>query len=138
MSEESYFRSQLLREDIARLNRLQELAGMADEAAFKKDGAMIGWTPGDTRSWELKSTLLPFLDAFYACCIDPSAINEERAVRAWTAFEDHRMAHLGRRPHQALTRLKECRNRMSALAHQQLKSTTSACDLAGLDRGQPH
>ena len=57
-SEESLFRAQLLREDIARLRKLQELARKAPDAeAFKKSGMRIGWTQGDARTHELREPL---------------------------------------------------------------------------------
>lgn len=65
--EESLFRAQLLREDIARLRRLEELKRDAsDEAAFLKSGARIGWTPGDARTAELRGPLEAFLRAAFA------------------------------------------------------------------------
>jgi hypothetical protein len=95
-SEESYFRAQLLREDVARLERLQELAAAAPNVnAFKKEGLMIGWTPGDTRSWELKATLDPLLEAFYATATRGAGADAEgRLLTAWRAFDAQRMEWL--------------------------------------------
>jgi hypothetical protein len=94
--EESYFRAQLLREDLARLERLQELAATEpDLAAFKKAGLMIGWTPGDTRTWELRATLDPLLEAFYASATGGgSADADGRLLAAWEAFDAERMERL--------------------------------------------
>lgn len=65
--EESLFQAQLLREDIARLRRLESLAGeAADEAAFVASGARVGWTPGDARTAELRGPLEAFLRAAFA------------------------------------------------------------------------
>jgi len=65
--EESLFRAQLQREDIARLNRLEALKrDAADEAAFVKSGSHIGWTPGDARTAELREPLEAFLRAAFA------------------------------------------------------------------------
>jgi hypothetical protein len=94
-SEKSYFRAQLLKEDIGRLRQLHELTQSSpDFAAFKKQGTMIGWTPGDTRSWELKETLEPFLKAFYASEVDPKNEKNADVFAAWQAFDTHRMALL--------------------------------------------
>jgi hypothetical protein len=95
LAEESYFRAQLLKEDIGRLRRLEELSLSAvNLAAFKKAGTMIGWTPGDTRSWELKSTLEPLLEAFYASATAPNIESSRRLDTAWDAFNIHRVALL--------------------------------------------
>jgi hypothetical protein len=95
-SEESYFRAQLLREDVARLKRLLELAATAPNIdVFKKEGLMIGWTPGDTRSWELKATLDPLLEAFYATAAGGvGADADDRLLAAWQAFDAQRMERL--------------------------------------------
>jgi hypothetical protein len=43
--EQSFFQSQLLREDIARLARMRDLvSGTADAAAFRKTALRLGWT----------------------------------------------------------------------------------------------
>jgi hypothetical protein len=95
-SEESYFRAQLLREDMARLERLQELAAAApDVEAFKKAGLTIGWTPGDARTWELKSALDPLLAAFYASATRGGGADaDDRLLAAWEAFDAHRLERL--------------------------------------------
>ena len=65
--EQSLFRAQLLREDVARLRKLQELARTAkDREAFKKSGIRIGWTQGDARTHELREPLERLLAALYA------------------------------------------------------------------------
>jgi hypothetical protein len=96
-SEESYFRAQLLREDVARLKRLLELAAAEPNLdAFKREGLMIGWTPGDTRSWELKATLDPLLEAFHAAATGGGvgADADDRLLAAWQAFDAQRMERL--------------------------------------------
>jgi hypothetical protein len=86
--EESLFRAQLLREDIARLRKLQELAKSApDAAAFKTAGMRIGWTQGDARTHELREPLERLLDAVYAA-------REEDIVQAWEALHRLRMERL--------------------------------------------
>ena len=91
--EASYFRAQLLREDVARLKQLEELAAQhGDAAAFRKAGLMIGWTPGDTRSFELKPALEPFLDAFFECAKAAGNEAAEAKLRgAWDDFDRFRM-----------------------------------------------
>ena len=52
--EQSIFQAQLLREDIARLVRLQELARTVGEfASFRKAALQLGWTKDDARTHEL-------------------------------------------------------------------------------------
>lgn len=64
--EESPFRAQLLREDVARLKKLQELARSGrDLAAFKTTGMRIGWTQGDARTHELQAPLDRFLEVVF-------------------------------------------------------------------------
>lgn len=64
--EPSLFQAQLLREDIARLRKLQELARTAkDEVEFKNAGMRVGWTQGDARTAELREPLEALLDAVY-------------------------------------------------------------------------
>jgi hypothetical protein len=95
-NEEGYFRAQLLREDVARLRRLKELAATAPNIdAFKKEGRMIGWTPGDARSWELGETLDPLLEVFYATATCSSGEDADaRLLTAWQAFDRQRMERL--------------------------------------------
>ena len=65
--EPSLFRAQLLREDIARLTRLSELARSTGEFdAFRNAAMRIGWTQGDARTQELAEPLGAFLEAVYA------------------------------------------------------------------------
>lgn len=85
---ESYFRTHLLTEDVARITRLQELSrSSSDLTAFKAAGSVIGWTPGDTRTWELKPALDLFLDAFYAAATEPVRDSGERLNAAWDVFD---------------------------------------------------
>lgn len=94
-TEEGCFRAQLLREDVARLRRLQELAAAApDIEAFKKAGRAIGWTPGDARSWELRNTLDPLLEAFYAAATCKGGEADGRLLAAWEAFHRQRIERL--------------------------------------------
>jgi hypothetical protein len=64
--ESSPFRAQLFREDVARLDRLLQLARNEPElAAFKTAGLRIGWTPGDARTQELRAPLERLLDLIH-------------------------------------------------------------------------
>ncbi|MGQ0509011.1 MAG: hypothetical protein ACT4P9_00225 [Betaproteobacteria bacterium] len=86
--EESLFRAQLLREDIARLRRLETLTlEAADEAAFVKSGSCIGWTPGDARTAELRESLEAFLRAAFAG-------DEELMATAWAELHRVRLERL--------------------------------------------
>ncbi len=87
-TEESMFRAQLLREDIARLRKLEALARSApDVEAFKNAGMRLGWTQGDARTHELREPLESLLAAVYE--------REEGAVTAaWNEFHRARMERL--------------------------------------------
>ena len=85
--EESPFRAQLLREDVARLRRLEALAADHDEESFVKAGMRIGWTQGDARTHELREPLEAFLRAVYAA-------DEPLIVRTWESLHRVRMERL--------------------------------------------
>jgi hypothetical protein len=105
--EPSLFRAQLLREDIARLTRLSELARSTGEFdAFRKVAMRIGWTQGDSRTQELAQPLGAFLEEVYAyyregggtaegisgAARDPA--QEGRIVAAWNELHRVRMERL--------------------------------------------
>jgi hypothetical protein len=94
--EQSLFRAQLLREDLARLSKLRQLAcGAADLAAYKKGALRIGWTPGDLRTHELRAPLDLLLDAVYAYETGTTGdVQEARIVAAWHALHRIRMERL--------------------------------------------
>jgi hypothetical protein len=91
--EESAFRQALLREDLARLATLESaLACAADRSAFEAEGLMIGWTPGDMRTFELKPAILDLLRAIWAEAReggDPAAVRD-----AWAALDRLRLDRL--------------------------------------------
>ena len=91
--EESMFRAQLLREDVARLRRLVELVDEhGDRDEFRKAGAYIGWTSGDMRTHELMDQQTPLLDAMYDWRRGEQAPEAEQALRsAWDMFHLERM-----------------------------------------------
>lgn len=91
-TEESFFRAALLREDVSRLRKLQELSvSVSDLKTFKSEGTKLGWTQGDARTWELKDALDPLFDAFYQWTRDPSLSNGIRVERSWDVFYSFRL-----------------------------------------------
>ncbi len=61
--ESSLFRAQLLREDIARLRKLDALArSAADAAGYRQAARKLGWTALDARTGELGEALDRLLD----------------------------------------------------------------------------
>ena len=95
-AEHSPFRAQLLREDLARLRKLHELAGSApDPAAFLKAGMLIGWTQGNARTQELRDPLEQLLAAVYAFERGQrDADQEARIVQSWHELHRLRMERL--------------------------------------------
>jgi hypothetical protein len=86
--EESPFRAQLLREEVARLRKLEALReGSPDKASFIAAGMRVGWTPGDARTHELADALRPFLEAVHEK-------DEAAAVERWNALYRMRMERL--------------------------------------------
>lgn len=96
LAEQSPFRAQLLREDIARLRKLQSLAPAApDLAAFVESGSQIGWTRDNARTHELRAPLERLLEAVYAFERGHrNAAQEARMVQAWQDFHRFRLEHL--------------------------------------------
>ncbi len=93
--ETSLFRAQLLREDVARLVRLDQLARtIADPTAYRQAGRRLGWTAQDARTGELAEPLDRLLDAVR----DAVASDDERAqdvVRdAWAELTRVRVERL--------------------------------------------
>ena len=93
--ETSPFRAQLLREDVARLRKLEELArGAPDPAAFRRQGMRLGWTQGDLRTHELRAPLEALLDAVYA--YETGAAGEDAEDRIEAAWRELHRARLER------------------------------------------
>jgi hypothetical protein len=94
--EDSLFRAQLLREDLARLAKLRALAqGEADPAAFMKAGMHFGWTQGDARTGELREVLEPLLAAVYAFEKGKRDAEQEALIaESWRALARVRMERL--------------------------------------------
>lgn len=95
--EESFFRAQLMREDVARLRRLQELASASETVEeFVKEGLYVGWTPNDLRTHEFKEELEVFLQAVYRRCRDDGVAGDtdKQIAQAWRVFDAKRMERL--------------------------------------------
>ena len=87
-TEQSPFRVQLLKEDIARLRKLEELRRASPGfEAFEKAGMRLGWTQGDARTQELREPLQQFLREIYDG-------NEARITPAWNELHRVRMERL--------------------------------------------
>ncbi len=94
--EQSYFRSALLREDIARLEKLQKMARTCNSLAqFEKDGLYIGWTQGDLRTGELKEALLPLMTVIFSYVKGrQDEATEQELLDKWATFNALRMKTL--------------------------------------------
>ena len=91
--EESLFRRQLLREDVARLRKLEALAASApDFPSFAKTGMRLGWTQGDARTGELREPLERLLAEVYD--VKKGTGDEARLVQAWNELHRTRMERL--------------------------------------------
>lgn len=78
------FRAQLLREDLGRLRKLEELArSTLDAGAYRSAGRRLGWTTQDARTGELGQTLDRFLEAVRAAVANPAGEAEGHASEAW-------------------------------------------------------
>ncbi len=97
-AEESPFRAQLLREDVARLERLTELAQSQDSyEAYAKEGLYIGWTQGDFHTQQLKEPIEALMAAFHAYKTAGGTDAQDRAVReTWGVLHRARLEKLVR------------------------------------------
>ncbi len=95
-AEQSLFQAQLLREDIARLGRLRELARIAgDHATYKTASLRLGWTQGDARTHELRVPLDALADAIHAYENGAGGgAQEARIIEAWSELHRTRMERL--------------------------------------------
>jgi len=94
--EDSLFRAQILREDIARLEQLRKLArGAADIAAYRNAALRLGWTQGDARTHELGAPLDVLIEAVHEYedgrCGDD---REARIIEMWSELHRVRMERL--------------------------------------------
>lgn len=94
--EESYFRQQLLKEDVARLRKLQSLMETsATRDDFFKEGLVIGWTQNDMRTHQIRPAVEALLGAFHDYETGEKSEPSADALRAaWTDFEQERMEKL--------------------------------------------
>lgn len=94
--EQSLFRAQLLREDIARLVKLGDLArSVGDIETFKTAARRIGWTQDDTRTNELGKPLDALLEAVFAYRAGITDARQEARIRdAWLELHRVRMERL--------------------------------------------
>lgn len=84
-AESSMFKAQLLREDVARLRRLFDLAATSpDQEAYRRAGRRLGWTAQDTRTGELAEPLEALLDAVHGAAGAASQEAADARIRdAW-------------------------------------------------------
>lgn len=94
--ETSLFQAQLLREDVARLSRLRELARTSvDPAAYARAAMRLGWTPGDARTAELRPALDDLVEAVCAYEREGAGDAREAAIElAWGRMHRVRMERL--------------------------------------------
>lgn len=96
-AEQSPFRAQLLREDLARLARLRQLTREGGGLAACRQAALrLNWTQGDLRTHELRAPLESLVDAVHACetGADPHEGRQARVVEAWNELHRVRMEQL--------------------------------------------
>lgn len=95
-AEPSLFRAQLLREDIARLRKLEELARTTPDAAtYRRAGRRLGWTALDARTHELGEVLDQLLDAVRDALVDARGDDAEaRVSNAWLELTRVRMERM--------------------------------------------
>lgn len=97
--EQSFFQTHLLREDIARITRMRELAHAAtDAAAFSKAAYRLGWTAGDLRTHEIREPLTALANAVFTYERDANSARdaelESRIEQAWELLHRVRMERL--------------------------------------------
>jgi hypothetical protein len=94
--EPSMFRAQLLREDVARLEKLEALArDKPDPAAFRTAALRIGWTQGDARTHELREPLERLLALFHERETGPRGADLDPEIEeSWLEFHRCRMERL--------------------------------------------
>ena len=95
-AEDSLFRAQLLREDVARLEKLRQLArDSSDLSAFKTAGLRVGWTQGDARTHELHPVLERLLELIHQHETTSCGADLEAAIeQAWLELHRTRMERL--------------------------------------------
>lgn len=83
--EESPFRAQMLREDIVRLRRLDEIVrSVPDPDACRRAARRLGWTAQDARTHELAEPLDRLVDAMRRSQFDAAGDADDAEIRgAW-------------------------------------------------------
>ncbi len=91
--ETSMFAAQLLKEDIKRLEQVEQLAQSgADFANFRKQAMLLGWTSGDLRTFELNPELGAFLKIAFEATAQPDNGQLRHSLNnAWDALHKRRM-----------------------------------------------
>ena len=95
-AEPSPLRAQLLREDIARLHNLDELARSSlDAEAYRKAAYRLGWTAQDARTSELREALDLLLDSWRrALSADRAADLDTLMLQAWQEMTRLRLENM--------------------------------------------
>lgn len=89
------FREQLMREDVARLEKLEALArSTAEPESYRLAGRKLGWTSLDARTSELGGVLDELLEAVRETTLSWSVAADVRTVDAWRALAHLRMERL--------------------------------------------
>ncbi|NNF80989.1 MAG: hypothetical protein HKN05_23450 [Rhizobiales bacterium] len=92
---QSVVQKQLLLEDIARIERLEDLAKACPSyEEFEHQGLFIGWTQGDFRTPELHPVLKPLLKTLHQAMHSPSDGAEEEVRTCWITFNQERSKRL--------------------------------------------
>ncbi len=92
---QSVVQQQLLREDVARVQQLEELAGVhSSYADFEQQGLFLGWTQGDFRTTELHDTLKPLLQSLHGATRNPSEEAYAEVRARWITFNQDRSKRL--------------------------------------------
>ena len=88
-----YVQTQLAKEDLKRLEKLQELAKSCEnEAEMQKQGLYIGWTNGDIRTHELAVPLKQLIKAIYAYENgEKTAELDDKITNIWVNFHQLRL-----------------------------------------------
>jgi hypothetical protein len=96
VSEGSFFRRQLLKEDLERLKKLATLAaGGGSKEAYLREGLFLGWTAGNFRTQEIEVSVKALLEAVHALATEGASPDRERAVdEAWLALFNERLEKL--------------------------------------------
>lgn len=88
----SMFSAQLLKEDIVRLEKLEQLARVErDPARYRHAAMVLGWTQGDFRTFELNPELEAFVTAVFEHLAPQPAASADVVQDRWSALHRRRM-----------------------------------------------